>query len=48
VLAVKEVLSTLDLTAFRPFLDALRKSSPGYPSLREPINAWARDHGVAV
>ena len=48
VLAVKEVLSTLDLTAFRPFLDALRKSSPGYPSLREPIIAWARDHGVAV
>jgi phosphotransferase system enzyme I (PtsP) len=48
VLAIKEVLSTLDLNAFRPFLDSLRKSSPGYPSLREPIAAWARDHGLAV
>jgi len=48
LLAVKEVLSTLDLSAFRPFLNNLRKSSPGYPSLREPIVAWARDHGLGV
>jgi phosphotransferase system enzyme I (PtsP) len=47
VLAVKEVLCALDLNAFRPFLATLRKSSPGYSSLREPIAAWGRDHGVA-
>ncbi len=47
VLPVKEVLRGLDLTAFRPFLDNLRRSSPGYSSLREPIVAWGRDHGVA-
>ena len=47
VLAVKEVLCGLDLNAFRPFLDNLRRSSPGYTSLREPIVAWGRDHGVA-
>ncbi len=48
LLAVKESLQGLDLTAFRPFLDGLRRSSPGYASLREPITAWARDHGLQV
>jgi phosphotransferase system enzyme I (PtsP) len=47
VLAVKEVLCGLDLTAFRPFLSNLRARSAGYGSLREPIEAWGRDHGVA-
>jgi len=46
VLAVKEALLTLDLEAFRPFLVGLRRSSAGYASLREPIEAWARDHGL--
>jgi phosphotransferase system enzyme I (PtsP) len=46
VLAVKESLRALDLTAFRPFLDGLRRSAAGYGSLREPIAAWARDHGL--
>jgi phosphotransferase system enzyme I (PtsP) len=47
VLAVKEVLCSLDLGEFRPFLASLRRSSAGYASLREPIEAWGRDHGVA-
>jgi phosphotransferase system enzyme I (PtsP) len=47
LLAVKEVLCGLDLGAFRPFLANLRKRSAGYGSLREPIEAWGRDHGVA-
>jgi phosphotransferase system enzyme I (PtsP) len=46
VLAVKEALCALDLAAFKPFVESLRRSSAGYGSLREPIAAWARDHGV--
>ena len=46
LLSVKESLQSLDLKAFRPFLDGLRRSSAGYASLREPIAAWARDHGL--
>jgi phosphotransferase system, enzyme I, PtsP len=46
LLAVKEALCALDLTAFRPFLRSLRRSSEGYASLRDPIEAWARDHGL--
>jgi phosphotransferase system enzyme I (PtsP) len=46
LLAVKETLCGLDLTAFRPFLDSLRKSAGGYGSLRDPIEAWGRDHDV--
>jgi phosphotransferase system enzyme I (PtsP) len=47
LLGVKEVLCSLDLAEFRPFLTNLRRSSAGYGSLREPIEAWGRDHGVA-
>lgn len=46
VLAVKETLCGLDLRSLRPFLESLRRSSAGYGSLREPIEAWARDHEV--
>ncbi len=46
LLAVKEALTTLDLGALRPFLATLRRTAAGYSSLREPIAAWARDHGV--
>jgi phosphotransferase system enzyme I (PtsP) len=46
VLEIKEFLTALDLTVFRPFLDNLRRSSAGYASLRDPIIAWARDHGL--
>jgi len=46
VLQVKESLCALDLNAFRPFLDGLRRTAAAYGSLREPIAAWARDHGL--
>jgi phosphotransferase system enzyme I (PtsP) len=44
LLAVKETLCGLDLTAFRPFLESLRRSAGGYGSLRDAIEAWGRDH----
>ena len=46
VLPVKEALCALDLTSFRPFLTGLRHSAASYGSLRDPIAAWARDHGM--
>jgi phosphotransferase system enzyme I (PtsP) len=46
VLRVKEALCALDLVAFRPFLEGLRRTAAAYGSLREPIAAWARDHGI--
>jgi phosphotransferase system enzyme I (PtsP) len=46
VLRVKESLCALDLVAFRPFLEGLRRTAAAYGSLREPIAAWARDHGL--
>jgi phosphotransferase system enzyme I (PtsP) len=48
LLAVKEALTALDLNPFRPFLAGLRRTAGHYASLREPILAWARDHGLAV
>lgn len=46
VLPVKEALCALDLTSFRQFLNGLRQSPAAYGSLRDPIAAWARDHGM--
>jgi phosphotransferase system enzyme I (PtsP) len=48
LLAVKEALTALDLAAFRPFLASLRRTAGHYSSLRAPIAAWARDHGLLV
>jgi phosphotransferase system enzyme I (PtsP) len=48
LLAVKACLTALDLAAFRPFLAGLRRKAAHYASLREPIVAWAREHGLAV
>jgi phosphotransferase system enzyme I (PtsP) len=48
LLGVKEALSALDLVAFRSFLETLRRTAATYTSLREPIGAWARDHGLNV
>jgi phosphotransferase system enzyme I (PtsP) len=48
LLGVKEALSKLNLGAFRPFLSTLRRTAGGYSSLREPIAAWARDHGLEL
>ena len=47
LLAVKEALCSLDLAAFQLFLASLRRSAASYGSLREPIEAWGRDHGVS-
>ncbi len=46
VLAVKETLRALDLGAFRPFLETLRRTGTKQGSFRDPISAWAREHGV--
>jgi len=48
LLRVKEALSALDLKAFRSYLETLRRTAATYTSLREPIGAWARDHGLNV
>jgi phosphotransferase system enzyme I (PtsP) len=46
--AVKEAMAALDLSAFRAVLRLIRRSDAAAPSLREPIAAWAREHGVPV
>ncbi len=48
LLGTKELLRSADLTAFRPVLAALRSNATGEASLREPIGAWAREHGLEV
>lgn len=44
--AVKAALAATDLGAFQAFLDGLRRVEAGGASMRGPITAWARDHGV--
>ena len=46
ILPIKAMLADLDLPKFRPYLSALRRTSAGAASLREPIVAWAREHGL--
>ncbi|MBV9736216.1 MAG: GAF domain-containing protein [Acidisphaera sp.] len=48
ILPVKAMLGATDLRAFRPVLGAMRHSAGGAPSLREPLAAWAREHGLEV
>jgi phosphotransferase system enzyme I (PtsP) len=48
VLPVKALLAAADLSAFRPVLTAIRRSSGGSGSLREPIATWARERGLPV
>lgn len=48
VLPVKALLAECDLPAFRLVLDAARRTAGGAASLREPIVAWAREHGLAI
>jgi phosphotransferase system enzyme I (PtsP) len=48
ILPVKALLADLDVAAFRPVLTAIRRNASGSASLREPIGAWAREHGLAV
>jgi hypothetical protein len=42
------MLRDVDLVAFRQVLAAIRRTAGGVASLREPITAWAREHGVSV
>jgi phosphotransferase system enzyme I (PtsP) len=48
ILPIKALLAELDLAAFRPVLSAIRRNTSGAASLREPIAAWAREHGLPV
>ena len=48
ILPVKALLAQVDLATFRPVLAAIRRGSGGAASLREPIAAWAREHGLPV
>ena len=46
VLPVKALLAALDLPGFRAVLSGIRRTSAGAASVREPIAAWAREHGL--
>ncbi len=46
--SVKEVLAAVDLPALRAVLAAIRHSEAAAASLRDPIAAWAREHGVPL
>lgn len=48
VLPVKAMLRDVDLVAFRQVLASIRRTAGGAASLREPIAAWAREHGVPL
>ncbi len=48
LLPVKEALTALDLGAFRAFMQTLKRTAASHSSLREPMAAWARDHGLNV
>ncbi len=48
LLGTKGLLRSADLAAFRPVLHGLRANATGESSLREPIAAWAREHGLDV
>jgi phosphotransferase system enzyme I (PtsP) len=48
ILPVKAMLAQLDLASFRPVLASIRRAGAGAASLREPIAAWAREHGLPL
>ncbi len=48
LLTVKGLLRSVDLSAFRSVLAAQRCNAAGEASLREPVAAWAREHGLDV
>ncbi len=48
LLPVKEALTALDFGAFREFMQTLKRTAASHSSLREPMAAWARDHGLNV
>jgi phosphotransferase system enzyme I (PtsP) len=48
ILPVKAMLAGLDLRPLRDLLAQLRRTGAGMASIREPIAAWAREHGLPV
>ena len=46
ILPVKALLAEADLERFRPVLRDLRRSGAAGGSIREPLAAWAREHGL--
>jgi phosphotransferase system, enzyme I, PtsP len=48
VLPVKELLTAVDLARFRQVLAAIRKGAGGVASLREPVDAWARENNLPI
>jgi phosphotransferase system enzyme I (PtsP) len=48
ILPVKALLAEVDLAAFRPVLESIRRGGRGAASLREPIATWAREQGLPV
>ena len=48
LLKIKAMLSGVDLPALRRVLASIRATAAGEASLREPIMAWAREHGVSL
>jgi len=46
ILPIKAMLARADFSAFRPVLAAIRRGGAEAANLREPIAAWAREHGV--
>ena len=48
ILPIKAMFARVDLSAFRPVLAAIRRGGVEAASLRDPIAAWAREHGVGA
>ncbi len=48
ILPVKAVLAAADLGRFRPVLARLRQGAGDTASLRDPIDVWAREHGLPL
>jgi phosphotransferase system enzyme I (PtsP) len=48
ILPVKALFADADLAALRPVLRELRRAGAAGTSLREPLTAWAREHGLPI
>lgn len=48
ILPVKALFAEADLAALRPVLRELRRAGAAGSSLREPLTAWAREHGLPI
>ncbi|HQT85172.1 MULTISPECIES: phosphoenolpyruvate--protein phosphotransferase [Acidiphilium] len=48
ILPVKALLAAADLGAMRPVLRELRRAGAAGGSLRDPLTAWAREHGLPI